>query len=145
MRWTITLLGLCERFNGQAPKMLKPQHEHIARAFDGSVPLREVSRKCPSKKKHYMKRSYEVIVRHKKCNKPINRVVFWWSPNLFAINRSFAQYYACLLIGRYLDSRVFIGSLSTNHHEECINICQDGQVLLFEVIQGESRYTLCIR
>ncbi len=45
----IALSGLRERFNGQAPKMLKPQHEHIARAFDVSVPLREVSRKCPSK------------------------------------------------------------------------------------------------
>ncbi len=68
-------------------------------------------------------------------------MVFCWLPNLSVVNRSLAHYYACPLIGRYLDSRVFIGSLSTNHHEECIKICQ----VLLQVIQDESRDTLCIR
>ncbi len=90
-----------------------------------------------------MKGLYEVSARHKKNKdqwKPINCVFFWWLPNLSVVNRSLAHYYACPLIGRYLDSRVFIGLASTNHHEECIKIYQ----VLLQVIQDESWDTLSI-
>ncbi len=89
-----------------------------------------------------MKRLYEVSARLSKING--SQLILWFSvgyPTSLSLTVHWLTSTHAPLIGRYLYSRVFIGSLSINHHEECIKICPD----LFEVIQGESQDTLRIR